>query len=111
MPKKKLLNRLENLLTDLGQEASFLPISGDKSLPGWSWECDDQGIYLVCSPEVEDILGIRRQVFLGQPLTSFAIHPDSSSILEAALAAGQFPAEVYVQFLCSTGEGIPTRLN
>ena len=59
MSKKKLKNQLENLFLDLEQDASLLPTSGDQSMPGWTWECDGQGQYTACSPEVENVLGFR----------------------------------------------------
>ncbi len=103
MPKKKLFNKLENLFADLEQEATFLPTAGDQSLSGWTWECDPQGLYIECSPEVEHILGISSGEFIGQPVTEFSLDTPSKIIVKEAIQSGQFPDEARVQFICPDG--------
>ncbi|RPI34306.1 MAG: GAF domain-containing protein [Chloroflexota bacterium] len=98
MSKKKLRNRLESLFADLEQDASILPSPGDKQISGWTWECDFNGRYTACGPEVEEILGISSQDFLGQALSSFALHPNSAIALEAAIAAGVYPVDVVLRY-------------
>lgn len=111
MSKKKLLNRLENLLVDLEQEASLLPISGDQSIPGWTWECDSNGRYISCSPEVEDVLGIPSADFSGRSLVSFALWPQSATSVQAVFSAGQFPAKLEVSFQCPQGQLVPAKIH
>ena len=107
MSKKKLLNRLENLLADLEQEAIFLPTLGVQSLPGWTWECDAQGVYIECSAEVEGVLGIASSQFIGQPVAEFALDTASKIVIREALQSGQFPDEARIQFVCPDGRLIP----
>jgi len=111
MPKKKLFNRLDNLFADLEQDATFLPTSGDKSLPGWTWECDEQGLYIACGPEVETILGIFPQNFIGQPLDHFAMQPESADLFKSCIAKDEFPLTVDLDFQASDGELIHTKMH
>ena len=111
MPKKKLFNRLNNLFADLEQDATFLPTSGDKSLPGWTWECDEQGLYIACGSEVETILGILPQNFIGQPLDHYAMQPESADSLRACIAKDEFPLIVDLDFQASDGELIHTKMH
>ncbi len=109
MPKKKILrNRLDDLFADLEQEATRLP-ADQESLPGWTWECDSQGQYTACSPEVERILGVEAAAFLGQPLTSFGVARQSAVALAGILQAGNFPAEATLQFHAKDGSRVSVR--
>jgi signal transduction histidine kinase/CheY-like chemotaxis protein len=107
MSKKNLLNRLENLFADLEQEATILPTFSEQTVKGWTWECDPQGFYIECSPEVEHILGISSVDFIGQPVTEFGLDTPSKIIIREALRSGQFPDEARVQFVNLDGRLIP----
>lgn len=111
MSKKKLHNQLENLFVELEQDASLLPTAGDRALPGWTWECDADGFYTACSPEVEHILGIHPNDFLGQPFASYGLHPRSVNVLSSALAKGEFPQEVKVQYKAHNGDTVQVYLH
>lgn len=110
MSKKKLQNRLDNLLVELEQDATFLPTSGVQSVPGWSWEADHNGCYVSCTPEVENILGIRADDLIGKPLASFYVKPESHHAIQEALQNGKYPAEVNACFQCIDGPEIPVKL-
>ncbi|MBU0510233.1 MAG: GAF domain-containing protein, partial [Chloroflexi bacterium] len=103
-----LRNRLDDLFADLEQEAIHLP-AGQESLPGWTWECDSQGYYTACSPEVERTLGVEAAAFLGQPLTSFRVARQSAGALAGILQAGNFPAEATLQFQVKDGSQVSVR--
>lgn len=111
MSKKKLRNRLDSLFADLEQEASFLPSSSEPPLPGWMWECDIEGVYTDCSPEVEEILGISPQDFLGQSIETFALHSRSTGLVKSTLSDDHFPVEINVHFETVNGELISAVLH
>ena len=109
MSKQKILrNRLDDLFTDMEQEATHL-LTDQDALPGWTWECDSQGYYTACSPEVKRILGVESTAFLGQPLASFGLSRQSTSTLAAILQAGNFPAEATMQFQAKDGNCVNVR--
>ncbi|RPI88466.1 MAG: GAF domain-containing protein [Chloroflexi bacterium] len=110
MSKKKLRNRLDNLLIELEQEATFAPIVGSQSLPGWSWECDPEGLYIFCSSEVVNVLDIEPEAFIGQSLFSYQLQSKSSETVKETILSGKFPAELSVQFICSNGTFIQVKL-
>ena len=111
MSKKKFINRLENLFAEMEQEATFLPTSGTQSLPGWTWECDADGSYTVCSSEVEALLGIRPQDFLGQGLAGFALDPGSAILVKSTLKNGETLTTLNVNYKHQTGELIQASLH
>ncbi|MGE5224889.1 MAG: PAS domain-containing protein, partial [Omnitrophica WOR_2 bacterium] len=110
MSKKKLLKQLENLLVDLEQEVSLLPAPGEKSVPGWTWECDSNGCFISCSPEVEAILGISPQEFYGQSLVRYALLPEYIDLVEDSLGKSESPVELDVQYAKAGGEPVLVKL-
>jgi signal transduction histidine kinase/CheY-like chemotaxis protein/putative methionine-R-sulfoxide reductase with GAF domain len=98
MPTGKLRSRLESLFADIEQETSSDFENEFKYPRGWTWECDAEGIYTTCSPEVEGILGYPSDEFLGKPLASSHLHPLSANRLQEALDAGEFPVDIDLQF-------------
>jgi GAF domain-containing protein len=113
MSKKKLQqNRLESLFADLDQEteAPRLPTTEERPPAGWRWECDAEGRYTACGPEVRSILDLEAQAFLGQPLITFGLDPASVATLAAALETDSFPVEVHVHYLSARGERVPISL-
>ncbi len=111
LAKRSLANsRLETLFAGLEEDAALLPSPGQAALPGWTWECDPQGRYTACSPEVESFLGWKPQELLGQPLASWSLEAASASLVQAALVAGQSQSELSVQFISRSGETVPAVL-
>jgi signal transduction histidine kinase/DNA-binding response OmpR family regulator/putative methionine-R-sulfoxide reductase with GAF domain len=98
MPTGKLRSRLESLFADIEKETSSVLEDGLQSPRGWTWECDADGIYNTCSPEVEAILGYPAAEFIGMPLASSHLHPLSANRLQDALDAGEFPIDIDLQF-------------
>ena len=82
---KKLNKRLKDLFADLEQEISHLP-GDDENLLGWTWECDTQGQYISCSAEVERILGLSADDFLGKPLATFRLAAHSQEEFSVILS-------------------------
>jgi signal transduction histidine kinase/putative methionine-R-sulfoxide reductase with GAF domain len=98
MSTAKLRSRLESLFADLEKDGASTPNRSSLSARGWIWECDAQGNYTSCGPEVEEVLGYPAEDFLGKPLTSYHLHPLSANQLQTALDAGEFPIEIVLQY-------------
>jgi len=95
--------RLNSLFADLEQETGDFTSPTLPDASGWVWECDSNWNYLSCSPEVEELLGIPPDRFIGQPVTSFALAPESRSVLEAALGSDENPLAVQAIFETLSG--------
>jgi len=109
--KKQLHNRLDDLFADMPPEPETL-LAGD--LPpatGWTWKCNPDGTYRACSPEVENILGVRAADFIGQPLISFLLSPEASQKLQARLEKGDESLEITLQYRANNGRLVTTRTN
>lgn len=104
---KAKLNRLEGLFNDLQLEADYPTLSENFDLAGWSWECNAQGRFIACSPEVETLLGIPADEFLDKPLTRFRLTPQSSARVKSALESGIFPLEIPAEYETRDGHFLP----
>lgn len=80
-------------------------------LPIWTWECNLEALYTVCSPEIILCLGITPEKSLGESIYSFHIHPDTSVLLKDALSKGKVPAELPATFISSKDEPIKGKIN
>ena len=96
--QKKLNKRLNDLFADLEGEITQPP-DGEKEISGWTWEIDSQGRYSHCSPEVEEILGVKPEDFLEEQLTTFRLAAGSQGIITASLDSKQPKSELAIQFL------------
>lgn len=106
---KDLNQRLDDLFLELEIDSS--PITPEQeNHQGWSWECDSRGYYTACSPEVNNILGISPDSFIGQPLSSFRLSPQSRKKLEIFLGTQSSEREVELQFRTISGDLIPVTM-
>lgn len=110
MSSEKYHNRLEDLFSE-PEPPSSGQSSHDQTLPGWTWECDFQGHFIACSPEIEQVLGFRQDSIIGQPLSNFALTPESASTLWTALNKGDFPINQDVHYQTRDGALIPICLH
>jgi len=108
--QKKLNKRLSDLFADLEGEFTRLP-EGKESISGWTWVIDSRRLYSHCSPEVEGILGIEVEKFIGEPLTTFRLAADSQSRLAASLEAKRPKSELTLRFLTAEGFPVNVRMN
>lgn len=104
-------NQIENLFTVLEHERTLLSSTAPSPILGWTWECDPNGNYVVCSPKVEKILGLQAFEFLGQPLTHYRLTSKSSEILSSAIEKGKYPIQVQMDFIAYDGQLIPVILH
>jgi len=107
--QKKLNKRLSDLFADLEGEITQPP-DEEKELSGWTWEIDSQGLYSHCSPEVEEILGVKPEDFLGERLTTFKLAAGSQGRLTASLESKQPKSELTLQFLTADEFFISARM-
>ncbi|MDR3577082.1 MAG: GAF domain-containing protein [Anaerolineaceae bacterium] len=114
MSKKRLYSRLDNLLTNIETELP-LPKEQPSVLPavqsGWTWECNAEGIFTSCSPEILDCLGIASDSVCGQSVFSYRVHPDSKLDLAKCFEQENLPADVTIQMLNKSGSWINTRVH
>jgi len=111
MSKKPLQNRLDNLFKQIQTAAPVESQPPSAPAAGWYWECTPDGIYLACSPEVQECLGIAPEAFAGQPVDQFALHADSAAALQSAFRKAQSPREAEVTFLRADGQPVAARVS
>jgi hypothetical protein len=94
------------------EEDGNIPPGGvhDK-IGGWSWVCDQEGIYTFCSPQVFGHLRVPEDKFLGQSLLTFNLHPESSRMLTDELTNDVYPLELETRFQSSGGGWIDVRMH
>ncbi len=110
MPKKRLNSRLDTLFSSLDQASATSTIESLQPPPGWTWECDVTGQYIACGPEVESVLGISADDFLGKMLQIYGLAAHSVTNLRTALEGEQFPAETTLYYQSRQGLLIPIRM-
>lgn len=103
-------NLFEELFTDFEQELPFETFANGGTLPGWLWECDDAGVFVECSPEVEDVLGYSPHEILGQLLTEFGLSAKSARKLSNVLRMGNLPTEISIEYITKNGDQLPVSL-
>ncbi|RME06908.1 MAG: PAS domain S-box protein, partial [Anaerolineae bacterium] len=108
--QKALRKRLKQLFAEL-QEITASSPADEYPLQGWTWACDARGIYTACSPEVEEVLGIAAEEFIGQPLTSFRLAPESQRYLKAVLERAAPHSEAILQFIHKSGQLLSLRMH
>jgi GAF domain-containing protein len=106
--EKNLQNRLDDLFADLENQAITTTTQAD-TIPGWTWECDPQGIYTDCSPEVEQVLGLNPQRFVGQSLFTFRLDAQSETALKNIFTHVDFPREVELRYQSNNALNVNVR--
>jgi signal transduction histidine kinase/DNA-binding response OmpR family regulator len=104
MSRKRLQNRLDRLFADLEQDTSAATAPESVSpqlaeqhgspLPGWTWECDDQGRYTFCSSEIKEYLRLDPGRLIGNNFANFLLEEHSVEALQETLKTKQFPIDV-----------------
>ncbi|MEA3351536.1 MAG: GAF domain-containing protein [Chloroflexota bacterium] len=103
--------RIDDLFADLKHNSNNLPYDEAKNAPAWEWRCDSQAKYTSCSPEVGAILNMDAQAFLGQPLASFGLAPESQQQLKTILKAKQPQSEARIRFQTANGNYVLVRMH
>jgi len=102
--------RITTLFTTLLKDFSFLDPDSDK-LPGWVWECDSEGNYTACGPEIFEILGIKAKSFIGKSVSSFLLSSPSKQKLSTLFDARPENGEIAIRFINHNGEFVPVQMN
>jgi signal transduction histidine kinase len=96
-PSKNLQDRLENLFSGIfdsppqtgplwPERLKQLGLMDARGPKGWVWEADSRGKYIWCSPEIEQLLGIRAEKLVGENIHDIGLTETSTKALEKALA-------------------------
>ena len=80
-------------------------------LPIWTWECDHNGIYTTCSPEIILCLGISPEKTLQQPIYSFRVDKNTATLLKEGIRNGKVPTEIDSLFQNSQDEWVKVKIN
>jgi PAS domain S-box-containing protein len=106
------INNLNQKLDDLFQEIELEPNPPEvvEKPVSWTWECDNQGYYTYCSHEVLDILGFHPDEFIGKPMSSYHLTPQSSRKLEVLLGSMAQEGQITVQFRNEGGFSVPIQI-
>ena len=80
-------------------------------LPVWTWECDLNGLYTACSPEIFQCLGIEPEKIIGQSIYSVLINPETISVLNEVIVYGKFPNEIKARFQSGSGQWVNGKIN
>jgi PAS domain-containing protein len=103
MSKKRLLNRLDSLFSNI-EEVQPVALPVDTSHPtGWSWECDLTGKFTSCSPEVTYFMGSLPEEFIGKTIFDFKVHPQSVELLTNAISGDTTQGEIIIQYETNAG--------
>lgn len=104
-------SRLEELFSDLEEKA--MPQAPEKissKAMGWTWECNNDGRYTACSPEIKQVIGYPAEELIGKPLDSFVVKEQQAKLIEA-MDAQRFPIEVSVTYQSALGKEIPVMVH
>lgn len=116
---ERLRNRLEDLLSGLMESAprtgSLAPArvgpSPKLEPDGFVWECDPQGRYVWCSPEIERILGYPPEELRGKEIRSIGFLPPKADELHALITAGKPIYNIRLQVRTQEGNLITVLVN
>lgn len=110
MPGKIFQTQLENLFSKTNSPETKVDTSENSVFPGWLWECDQDGKFTYCSPEVEQALGISAKEFLSQSLLTFRLVPETTNIVEQLFHNLDEPTTARVSYYHQSGIVLPVNL-
>jgi PAS domain S-box-containing protein len=106
--KKRLLNHLDNSLLDMDHSVNLPGMSAEASSKGWIWDIDLEGVLVACSPEIEGLLGYKKDEVIGIQLASFSDYePLSFDDDDEAQLFAKMPIQSDVVFKSYSGEELP----
>ena len=80
-------------------------------LVGWTWELDSEGNFIACSDELIGCLGVQPGDFIGRPMRTYRLNPQSVSCMAEVLDHPNYPAETVVQYRHNRGNWVPVRIH
>lgn len=112
MSKNEINSRINKLFSGIQDgDESINTIEKTEELNQFSWECDVNGMYTECTPEVTQVLGYSPEEVIGNPLLSIGLSLTEQSKLRGALQSEVFPCDVEITFSSKNGQPARTRIN
>jgi PAS domain S-box-containing protein len=105
--KERLLNQLDNKFLDMNQRINLPGLSAESSSRGWIWNIDLNGVVVSCSPEIEYLLGYKKDEVLGIDISSFSDYEQISLEDEEAQIYANYPIQQDVVFKSYSGKELP----
>jgi GAF domain-containing protein len=105
--KERLLNQLDNTLLDMNQLTNLPGLSAESSSRGWIWDVNLEGVLVSCSPEIEYLLGYKKDEVLGIELSSFSNYEPPILEDEESQIYANFPIQRDVIFKTFSGKEFP----
>jgi len=109
MSSSPIPDRIQNLFEPSASEER--PVSNLPDTQGWSWSCNADGLYRFCSADVNKHLQIEADRFIGQPVSSFQVHPISIQLIKEALQQSDYPVELEILFGNGSGQWVAVRMH
>ena len=104
--KKRLHNQVDDLFSDIDQPVNSPGLSVEPSSRGWIWDIDLDGKLIACSPEIEVLLGYRKDEVIGKSVSSISnFNIESQNSLKAPVSPS-YPCHVDIIFTNKAGEQI-----
>jgi len=105
--KERLLNQLNNKFLDMDQSINLPGLSAESSSRGWIWDVDLDGVIVSCSPEIEYLLGYKKDEVLGIELSAFSNYEQIPLEDEEAQVYTNFPVQQDIVFKSYSGKDLP----
>ncbi len=106
LKKKRLHNQVNNLFSDLDQPVNIPGLTVEPSSRGWIWDVDLDGKLVACSPEIEVLLGYKKDEVIGKLISSISnFNVESQKSLKAPVNSS-YPSQIVIIFNNKAGEPI-----
>lgn len=110
MPAKIFQTQLENLFSKNSLADDRPGPSDSSTFPGWVWECDHEGNFIYCSPEVDQALGVQAVDFISQNLFKYRISPTSTETIRQFFQNSEQISCIGVSYKHQAGFYLPVNL-
>jgi len=102
--KKRLHNQIDRPDSESDQIFPLPGLSSESSARGFIWDIDLAGTLVACSPDIEGILGLKKDDVKGTKLSSFSNFDPSSLENEEPESTASYPIYTEIVFNQSSGE-------
>jgi GAF domain-containing protein len=102
--KKRFHNQPDNPGVDFDQPVQLPGLTAESKSRGWIWDIDIEGVLVACSPDIEDLIGFKKEDVIGSLLSSFSNFNLSSLDNEKSFSNTSYPFYLEIVFKKSSGE-------
>src|SRR3990170_1359723 len=88
-----------------------LPALESEAATGWVWESDLAGKFVLCTPEIERLLGYTVSEVIGRPLAAMGLSNEAGERLHQALSARREIHDLRLDAHAKSGEPVTLQLN